>query len=187
MNTHPIDGHLTSKDVSRWLIEGPNAETEAHLTTCLSCQAKVADVKKPLTIFRSAVVAWSEEQRVDAPRISREPMNRNWRLLNWAPTAILAMTAMLLAGFLVGSGALHRHPIGTNTAKAPETVSDTLLMSQVDEEVSEAVPDAMAPLTELVAWDSDEGATSTAPASKPSAGKKVAAGSKSKSHPHVVK
>ena len=30
-------------------------------------------------------------------------------------------------------------------------------MDQVDTEVSEAVPDAMAPLTDLVAWDSNEG------------------------------
>jgi hypothetical protein len=52
-------------------------------------------------------------------------------------------------------------------------------MSQVDEEVSEAVPNAMAPLTDLVAWDSTEGPASSAPVAK-TGKKKAAAASKTR-------
>ena len=54
-------------------------------------------------------------------------------------------------------------------------------MDQVDEEVSETVPDAMAPLTDLVAWDSSE-STAAAKTVKPVVKKK--AGLHSQSHEH---
>ena len=54
---------------------------------------------------------------------------------------------------------LHRDTgIKPSIAMAPTTPdSDEALLAQVDTEVSEAVPDAMAPLTDLVDWDSSEG------------------------------
>jgi hypothetical protein len=55
-------------------------------------------------------------------------------------------------------------------------------MEQVDEEVSEAVPDAMAPLTDLVAWDSSNAATAEAAAPRQAVKKKPATGAHSRSH-----
>jgi hypothetical protein len=176
MNTNPQYGHLTEKELSRWMVEGPSVEAKAHVEGCWSCQAKLAEAEEPLKLFRTAVVAWSEAQPTPALRpAAAESGARNWRLMGWLPAASLATAVLLLAAFLVGNGMFRRPVVRPGLAQ----VSDSVLMSQVDEEVSEAVPDAMAPLTDLVAWDSSEGA-----ASAPKVVKKKAGGSKS--HLHVA-
>jgi hypothetical protein len=65
--------------------------------------------------------------------------------------------------------------------------SDAALMDQVDTEVSEAVPDAMAPLTDLVAWDSNEGvAGTTAATEKNATHKKSSPGTNAKAQVHAA-
>jgi len=149
--------HLTAKDISRWLVEGATPESEEHLLSCWTCQAKLAEAQEPLTAFRSAVVAWSEAQPETAvrPTAAMSLRDRGFRI--WAPAAGAALAAILLAGILIVSGAFRGtsapHQI-VHTAVVPDP--DAVLMDQVDTEVSEAVPDALAPLTDLVAWDSSE-------------------------------
>ena len=145
--------HLTQREIDQWLVEGPSTIVEAHLANCFYCRAKLAETTEPLAAFRKAVVAWSEEQTAQAGRqIFPEP-TRSWV---WAPALSIALAVALLAGFLVGPRAFRSHVVSGPIANT--SVSDTVLMEQVDSEVSEAVPDALAPLTDLVAWDSKESA-----------------------------
>ena len=65
--------------------------------------------------------------------------------------------------------------------------SDAALMDQVDTEVSEAVPDAMAPLTDLVAWDSGEGVAEKTPTTEKTAThKKSSPGTSAKANAHAA-
>jgi hypothetical protein len=184
MNTDGTNGHLSAKDISRWLVEGPTAEAEGHVESCWSCQGKLAEAREPLTAFRAAVVAWSEKQPAPSIMVGNENKGLRGRsLFDWMPTASVAFALLVLAVFTVERGPWLIHPEAQNARNTPP-VSDTVLMEQVDEEVSEAVPDAMAPLTDLVAWDSNSAAASEAATTKHVMKKKPAAGVHSKSHGH---
>jgi hypothetical protein len=186
-------GHLTASEISCWLVEGPSPELSQHLDGCFACQAKLAEAQEPLTAFRTALVDWSEAQgRPNLPplQVSSVPVSPvRWGLRGWLPVASLAMAVLLLVGFVTGPDLFRRH--GTvrqavvDSSISPE--SDTVLMDQVDTEVSEAVPDAMAPLTDLVAWDSREGvAQTTAATEKNATHKKSSPGTSAKAHAHTA-
>ena len=179
--------HLTAKEISRWLVEGPEQSADQHVQNCWACQAKLAEAKAPLTAFRTAVVGWSEAQDVVRPRAALAKRNQ-WHggIQVWLP-ATLALAALLLVGFLAGPGLFHGHgTVRQAVVNSPSsTDSDAALMDQVDTEVSEAVPDAMAPLTDLVAWDSNEGLAGTAP-EKNAAHKKSSPGTSAKAQVHAA-
>jgi hypothetical protein len=91
--------------------------------------------------------------------------------MNWGPAFGVAVGVAVLAAFLVRSPTDQKVSVPQHPQQQQAQISDAALMEQVDAEVSETVPDAMAPLTDLVAWDGDgtQGATS-AQASKARAG-----------------
>ncbi len=160
-------GHLTSKEVARWLVEGPAPDQEEHTRECGSCRATVAEARAPLSAFRSALVEWSEDQAARPLRQSTrwEVLRDRMNFMNWVPAFGVAAAVAVLAAFLV------RTPMAPKATVQPPTtqqaqISDTALMEQVDAEVSETVPDAMAPLTDLVSWDSGEAAAEKSSAPK---------------------
>ncbi len=154
------NGHLTAKEISQWLVEGPDQSAGQHVKACGACAAKLAEAQAPLTAFRGALVEWSETQSARPLRLqtsmTRSEGRSDSRL--WLPAAIFAMAVLLLIGYAKVPALLHGNsgmqpPVATASTT---TDSDEALLNQVDTEVSEAVPDAMAPLTDLVAWDSNE-------------------------------
>lgn len=159
-------GHLTAKEISRWLVEGPEPAAGRHVQNCRACQAMVTQAQAPLTAFRSALVGWSEAQtsRLVSLESSVSRSESLWRRRLWLPVAGFALAVLLLVGYAKVPALLHGNSSGRPPAVTASTAdSDEALLNQVDTEVSEAVPDAMAPLTDLVAWDSSEGsAASTA-------------------------
>ena len=155
--------HLTAKEISRWLVEGPEQTAAQHVQDCWACQAKLAEAQAPLAAFRSAVIDWSESRNASRLSVvSRREASQiaHWTLRLWMPIGSLALATLLAVGFAKGPELFH-HASGQQTALVSSTsaASDAALMDQVDTEVSEAVPDAMAPLTDLVAWDSNEGSS----------------------------
>jgi hypothetical protein len=168
--------HLTAKEISRWLVEGPEQSASQHVQTCWACQAKLAEAQAPLTTFRGALVEWSEAQAArPMPQTTITRNERHWGLRLWLPVASLALAALLLLGYTKVPGFFHGHSSGqplVATASAT-TDSDEALLDQVDTEVSEAVPDAMAPLTDLVAWDSGEGSSTKTPTAEKHSARKT--------------
>jgi hypothetical protein len=184
--------HLTAKEISRWLVEGPEQSADQHVQNCWACQAKLAEAKAPLTAFRTAVVGWSEAQDVSRPlAVESRAMKNQWHggIQVWLP-ATLALAALLLVGFLTGPGLFRGHDTVHKTLVVNPSISsdpDATLMDQVDTEVSEAVPDAMAPLTDLVAWDSNEGvARTTAATEKNATHKKSSPGTSARAQVHAA-
>ncbi len=167
MKTDDHNGqHLTAKEISRWLVEGPEQSASEHAQNCWVCQTKLAEAQAPLTAFRGALVEWSEAQAVrPLPLQARVTGNEgHWGLRLWLPAASLALAVLLLVSYIKIPGLFHRHSNAQPSVATASTTtdSDEALLDQVDTEVSEAVPDAMAPLTDLVAWDSSEGSSTQA-------------------------
>lgn len=175
--------HLTANEISQWLVEGPEPSASRHLQSCGACRATLAEAERPLTAFRTALVGWSEAQSsVQSLKVQglAKAKEQHSGIRLWLPAASFALAALLLVGYAKVPGFIHSH-LGDqpHVVVTPTPESDTALMDQVDIEVSEAVPDAMAPLTDLVAWDSNSGSEAI-PAEKPVVHKKSAATTKSK-------
>lgn len=173
---NPNSGHLTEKEISQWLVEGPEPSAGQHVENCGTCQAKLTEAQAPLTAFRSALVEWSEAQPAPAmaPQSSAARNESSWSQRLWLPAASFAIAALLLVGYAKLPTLLHGKSSGQPAvATASTTDSDEALLNQVDIEVSEAVPDSMAPLTDLVSWDSSEGSAAPATATEKHAPKKI--------------
>jgi hypothetical protein len=133
-----------------------------------SSREDVHDLAEALELYRSAMhhVADREAARpfVAEPRPSRA---FHFRLL-LAP----ALAAAVAAGVLVPVYShFHHHATGSSTiasptqpnaAEARASVDDTVLMNQIDSDLSEDVPDALRPLADL----SDQAATTNSVSEK---------------------
>ena len=142
--------HLTSQQVSEWILGDGSREAELHVRSCSLCQAEISRFEASLKGFRSSVRQWSEEQLppYSPLQVKRNPA-RPWIMgLAWATAAIIL--CIFLGRFNYRSA-----------PQPPTEVADTALLAQIDHEVSRTVPDSMESLTQLVSWD----ASSSAPAS----------------------
>lgn len=134
-----------------------------------SSREEVRDLAEALSLYRSAMHHIAEREA--AHPFAAEPTRaRTFRLrLLLAP----ALTAVIVAGVLVPVFShLHRptspvaRTVVTSTpADQRATIDDTALMSQIDSELSEDVPDALRPLADL----SDQAATSNSVSEKKNA------------------
>ena len=156
--------HLTEQQVLAWQLNEQTPEQAAHVAECSECRAEVEGLQSSIAVFRSSMVAWSEAHESRAVRpVWNAPRNR------WFQPAFQWVAA---AALLVGVAApfythrvmeQHREEQAQQRARA-----DQALLEQVDQEVSQTVPDTMEPLTDLVSWQttSDAGSQRTATPSR---------------------
>jgi uncharacterized protein HemX len=127
---------------------GENAEPDAKL-------------EEALANFRSSVHAWSEAVYSRPRTVELSVKRRTWRL-----AAGWALGCALLAGGVAGGVIEHQrqketsrvaeaaqqqaHEQQTTTAKENARQQDPGLMAKVDSDTSQAVPDAMEPLAQLM-------------------------------------
>lgn len=115
-------------------------------------EAMQVELTAHLRDFRSAVtiVAEREMRRAQANgRVSIRPVALAGRLI-WAP-ALLMLMLSIAAGVVSRSHSHHamRAQAAIATAAAPnsnQSVDDTALMSEIDQDLSEDTPDSLAPL-----------------------------------------
>jgi hypothetical protein len=140
--------HLSSREVSRWMIGERTSRQEQHVRECPECGAELARMEAALALFRGSVRHWSDGQsRAVPPAIgSILPARRgSWaQPLRWA---LVAATLLVLAAVPVYRNVQDRQ------RQAEAAMADALLLEQVDAEVSRAVPRPMEPLVKLVSWD----------------------------------
>lgn len=164
--------HLSNWDLEEYALGQRTPEVLQHLTQCPDCQAAATDWQDSLAMFRTAAVAWSEQSLQHRP--ARIPARANDRLkhivpspLRWALVAAALLLFTLLPIYFMHHGAspqvARTLPAGTSSTAAgkPAPISDEALLNQVDEEVSEAVPDSMEPLTHLVTTQANTSADTT--------------------------
>lgn len=116
----------------------------------------VRELAEALSLFGSAMRHAAGRRAVTAPMAEMRPARPTRMRRLWAPA--LAAAAVVAAGLPAYS---HFHSDGTATAEkhAPAvqetntetraSVSDTVLMNQIDNNLSEDVPDALQPLAQL--------------------------------------
>ena len=140
--------HLSSQEVSRWMIGERTPQQEQHVGECCECGAELARMEAALGLFRGSVRHWSDGQSRAEPsaigsilpaRGAARPLP-----LRWAPVA---------AALLVLAAVPVYRNVQDRQRQAEIARADALLLEQVDAEVSRAVPRPMEPLVKLVSWD----------------------------------
>ena len=140
--------HLTSGEISQWMIGERTPQQEQHVRECPECGAELARLEGSIALFRGSVRHWSEGQsRAEPPAIGGIlPARRGSgiRPMRWA---LVAAALVVLAAVPIYRNARDRQ------RQAEIARADALLLEQVDAEVSRAVPRPMEPLVKLVYWD----------------------------------
>jgi predicted anti-sigma-YlaC factor YlaD len=161
----PSTAHLTQEELTDNLLGVSSLTVNAHLLSCPACASELEQVKNSIASFRGAAHDWSE----DALATQSARSSSAGRAAAWPARWILAMATLVL--FVAGSltylrqertaSQAHSAPVSTITASAglsqAQLDQDNQLLSQVNGELSEAVPAPMQPL--LVSESLGSGAT----------------------------
>ena len=140
--------HLSSREVSQWIIGERTPQQEQHVCQCPECGAELARMEAALGLFRGSVRHWSEGQsRAEAPAIGSILAARRGSRIRPMRWALVAATLLVLAAVPIYRNVQERQ------RQAEIARADALLLEQVDAEVSRAVPRPMEPLVKLVSWD----------------------------------
>ena len=140
--------HLSSREVSRWIIGERTPQQDQHVRQCPECGAELARMEAALGLFRSSVRHWSEGQsRAEPPAIGNILPARGAAWAQPMRWALVAAALLVLAAVPVYRNVQERR------RQAEIAMADALLLEQVDAEVSRAVPRPMEPLVNLVSWD----------------------------------
>jgi len=142
-----MNRHLSERQMSEWVLGERGPDAERHVGECARCRDAVNGTALALAAFRQSARQWSEEELGSAAADAwKTESARPWitfRSLRWACVAAMVL---MLAGVAV----MRRvpRPVAEDTAAA-----DAALLQQIDADVSQTVPDSMAPLVKLVSWN----------------------------------
>lgn len=136
--------HLSSEQVAEYIVGYPSPLVADHLRDCPACRAEVVNFREALGDFRWAVRSWSEEQASEyqtnaAPAMPAPVPDPRW----WTPSHQFAGALLVAVICIIASFVIPRHPEKVLS-------SDSVLLSQVDAQVSRTVPSSMEPLMKLV-------------------------------------
>jgi hypothetical protein len=137
-----VNAHLTSTQISEWIIGQPSPEAERHVSQCAECAGKVARLQISLGLFREAV----QETPVTAAVWNAPPRRPPWAF----PLRSIAVTFAVLLLVIVP---VYREK-QLKSRQAEMLKQDAALLSQVESELNESVPHPMAPLSKLVSYQS---------------------------------
>jgi hypothetical protein len=143
--------HLSPREISAWMLGERDSAGVEHARECPSCRGAVEGLETAMADFRLAVrktgEVGSRETRVPAG-IRRPAMAFPllWRGLAVAGVALGAILVAVAPEYPRGGSAL---PV--------DSAADAALMRQVQADVSQAVPDSMEPLLQLVATENYPG------------------------------
>ena len=143
-----MNGHLSSEQISRWMIGERTDREEEHVRQCSECAAQLAGLGSALALFRDSVRDCGEmygHPHVGLP--SRAQSVRPGFLVGRSRWASIAAALLLLAAIPIYTTSRDRR--AAEIARA-----DAVLLEQVDAGISRAVPAPMEPLVKLVSWNS---------------------------------
>lgn len=161
--------HLNQEALLRWQIGDANDAERAHVATCKECQAQAKPLEDALGWFGAAARQWGEEKAAVAEewrdakaaavlewQESKRAAARNWRGLVgvWATVSV---ALLLIFGIGLPRWNAHRAAIEAQVHQQQqlqrekqdqqELARDNALLEQVDQDVSQEVPEAMQPLS----------------------------------------
>ncbi|MDQ6663659.1 MAG: hypothetical protein M3Z23_04645 [Acidobacteriota bacterium] len=140
-----MNRHLSPEQFSGWLLGERQPELENHVNHCPACQTEAAQLANALAAFRGAVRESSAARFGSGFQVADRKPGRAWLPVNtvWAGAAV----SVLLA--IAGVSAL---PHARRGIVPENAITDAVLLSRIETELSRAVPCPMEPLTKLVAW-----------------------------------
>jgi hypothetical protein len=135
-----MKAHLSDEELAEWL-RGCAVEAESHLRECADCRAEAEALRAAIRVGRQWVgtraernqVFWMRQQRLIRERIEHRPPGFLPRGL------VLATAAVVLCVMLF----LTRSP--RPTVPAGNDDADNVLLQQVESEVAQDYPSALAP------------------------------------------
>ncbi len=138
--TTELSIHLSEEALDDVLIGMGSPESEAHLTVCQDCRAKLAEFRSDVHLFNRASLAWSES-RVPRPRIA--PAKAIFRI----PSPLIGMCAVALLLLMVGVPRWNRdnHNSGSQVAPVNSPQANTEAEIAQDNDLLRAVDAAINP------------------------------------------
>jgi hypothetical protein len=148
--------HMTSEQMEALLSNPETQDRSQHLQVCVTCSTEFESLLAVVTDLRAAVIGSAAEHRRLA--VMPAPAQRT-------PRAMWSLVAATLLLCVAGPILLHTKPAHVAVVKTPQpqvqgAVSDEQLMSDIQQDLSSSVPQAMLPLTAKDASVSATGATS---------------------------
>ena len=149
-----MSGHLSKEALMRWQMGDATGAERAHVGACVECQAQARPLQDALSWFGAAARQWGEEKAalMEEWRESKHAAARNWRNMvgMWAA---VSMALLLIFGIGLPRWKAHRAAIEAQVhqqqqqQEKQELARDNALLDEVDQDVSQVVPEAMEPLS----------------------------------------
>ena len=158
--------HMSNWDQEEYALGQRTPEMIQHLRECDACRHGVEQLEQGVALFRDSAMEWSaqcvETRLQTTPAFSLKGMKpRLMPAMKWAMAAVLILLVLLPLSRLL----LHR-PESARIASPASAVAagdaslgDDALLQEVDEQVSEEVPDSMESLRHLVTTKSGSAET----------------------------
>jgi hypothetical protein len=136
--------HLSPQQISSLMIGQAKPDEAQHAAECSECAAEVLCLQETLAVFRDSVQQWTDRcggSEVPSPAFLRtDSAVFSGRPFHWA----LAVVALILLVLI---------PVHKNTSErrlVEAEAEDTLLLEQVNAQLSRTVPEALEPLMTLL-------------------------------------
>jgi predicted anti-sigma-YlaC factor YlaD len=139
--------HLSSEQISTWVMGEHGAPEEEHVRDCPECRAELTRLESVFSQFRSSALA-VVAQALPPANLSFSASKRSGRAHMPGRWVLAAVTLMILVTVPLYQNARDRRRV------VEQTEADRLLLERVDRAVSRAVPRPMEPLIDLVLWGS---------------------------------
>jgi hypothetical protein len=135
--------HLSPQQISSLMIGQAKPGEAQHAAECSECAEEVLHLQETLAVFRDSVQQWTDRcggSEVPSPAFLRTDSSVfSGRPFQWA-LAVLALILLVLI------------PVHKNTSerRLKAEAEDTLLLEQVNAQLSRTVPEALEPLMTLL-------------------------------------
>lgn len=157
--------HLNDETLLRWQVGDATEPERTHVAECAECQAQAKPLKDALSWFGVAARQWGEERAalVEEWHKSRDAATQEWRMSKaaaargWrsmaAAWALVSITLLLIFAIGVPRWKAHQATIEAQVQQQrqqeqkQELARDNALLEEVDQDVSQVVPEAMEPLS----------------------------------------
>jgi hypothetical protein len=149
-----MSGHLSEEALMRWQMGDATDAERAHVGGCAECQAQARPLQDALSWFGTAARQWGEEKAalIEEWRESKHAAARSWRSMvgMWAAVSV---ALLLIFGIGLPRWKAHRAAIEAQVhqqqqqQEKQELARDNALLDEVDQDVSQVVPEAMEPLS----------------------------------------
>jgi hypothetical protein len=146
--------HLSEEALMRWQMGDATDAERAHVGACAECQAQARPLQDALSWFGAAARQWGEEKAalIEEWQESKHAAARTWRSMvgMWAAVSVVLL---LIFGIGLPRWKAHRAAIEAQVhqqqqqQEKQELARDNALLDEVDQDVSQVVPEAMEPLS----------------------------------------